>query len=105
MTATIEQGSGYVPIARRPLDLEDYVDIARRHAGWIAGPMLAGVVIATVVAFVMPNVYVSQAEMQITPAQVSDSIVKTDDNQRLNERIISMEQEILSRTRLSQIIQ
>lgn len=105
MTGTIEQVSGYIPIARRPLDLEDYVDIARRHAGWIAGPVLAGAVLATVVAFVMPNVYVSQAEMEITPAQVSEAIVKTTVNERLTERIISMEQEILSRTTLSQIIQ
>lgn len=105
MTGTIEQISSYVPVSRRALDIEDYIDIVRRHAGWIAGPVLAGIVIATVVAFAMPNVYVSQAEMQITPAQVSDAIVKTTVNQRLTERIISMEQEILSRTMLSQIIQ
>ncbi len=105
MTGTIDQVSGYIPVSRRALDLEDYIDIARRHAAWIAGPLLAGIVISTVVAFVMPNVYVSQAEMQITPAQVSESIVKSTVNERLNERIISMEQEILSRTSLSQIIQ
>ncbi len=105
MTASIEPVSNYVAISRRALDLEDYIDIARRHAGWIAGPVLAGIVISTIVAFIMPNVYVSQAEMQITPAQVSDAIVKSTINQRLNERIIQMEQEILSRTSLSQIIQ
>jgi len=105
MTASIEPASNYVGISRRPLDLEDYIDIARRHAGWIAGPVLAGIVISTIVAFIMPNVYVSQAEMQITPAQVSDAIVKSTINQRLSERIMQMEQEILSRTSLSQIIQ
>jgi succinoglycan biosynthesis transport protein ExoP len=105
MTGTMEQVSGYVPVSRRALDLEDYIDIARRHSSWIAGPVLAGIVISTVVAFVMPNVYVSQAEMQITPAQVSESIVKSTVNDRLTERIVSMEQEILSRTSLSQIIQ
>ena len=105
MTAAVDHVSGYLPVSRRALDLEDYIDIARRHSAWIAGPLLAGTVIATVVAFIMPNVYVSQAEMQITPAQVSESIVKTTINQRLNERIIQMEQEILSRTSLSQIIQ
>jgi uncharacterized protein involved in exopolysaccharide biosynthesis len=105
MTATFEHVSNYVPVSRRPLDLEDYIDIARRHRNWVAGPTLAGIVIATVVAFVMPNVYVSQAEMEITPAQVSETIVKSTVNQRLNDRIIQMEQEILSRTVLSQIIQ
>ncbi len=97
--------SGYVAISRRALDLEDYIDIARRHVGWIIGPMLAGLVIATVVAFAIPNVYISQAEMQITPAQISEDIVKTTINQQLTERIMQMEQEILSRTSLSNIIQ
>ena len=105
MTATVSPGSNYVAISRRTLDLEDYVDIARRHAGWIAGPMLAGIVISIVVAFAMPNVYVSSAEMQITPAQISESIVKTTTNQLLTERILQMQSEILSRTSLSAIIQ
>jgi uncharacterized protein involved in exopolysaccharide biosynthesis len=97
--------SGYVAISRRALDLEDYIDIARRHIGWIVGPMLAGIVISIVVAFLLPNVYVSEAEMQITPAQISESIVKTTVNQLLTDRIMQMENEILSRTSLSNIIQ
>jgi uncharacterized protein involved in exopolysaccharide biosynthesis len=97
--------TGYVAISRRTLDVEDYIDLARRHIGWIAGPMLAGVVISAVIAFSLPNVYVSQAEMQITPAQISESIVKTTINQALTERIMQMENEILSRTSLSNIIQ
>lgn len=92
-------------VSRRQLDLEDYIDIARRHVGWIMGPMLAGIVVSVVVAFAMPNVYVSQAELQITPAQVSDAIVKSTINQRLNERILQMQTSIESRTSLSQIIQ
>jgi uncharacterized protein involved in exopolysaccharide biosynthesis len=97
--------TGYVAISRRALDLEDYIDIARRHVSWIAGPTLAGIVIATVVAFVLPNVYVSKAEIEITPQQISDAIVKTTVNQQLTDRILQMEQEILSRTTLSGIIQ
>jgi succinoglycan biosynthesis transport protein ExoP len=96
---------GYVAISRRTLDLEDYIDVARRHAGWIVGPAFLGIVISIVVAFALPNVYISQAELQITPAQVSESIVKTTINQQLTERILQMENEILSRTSLSNIIQ
>jgi len=105
MTATVSPTSNYVAVSRRTLDLEDYIDIARRHAAWIAGPVLAGIVISIVVAFVQPNVYVSQAEIEITPATISDALVKTTVNQRLTERILQMEQEILSRTSLSGIIQ
>lgn len=97
--------SSYVAISRRPLDLEDYIDIARRHAAWIAGPTFFGIVIAIVVAFLLPNTYISTAEMQITPAQISSSIVTSTLNQQLAERLNSMENEILSRTSLSAIIQ
>jgi uncharacterized protein involved in exopolysaccharide biosynthesis len=104
MTASVSPTS-YIAISRRTLDLEDYIDIARRHAGWIAGPVLVGIVVSTVVAFALPNVYVSQAEIEITPATISESIVKTTVNQQLTERIMQMQQEILSRTSLSTIIQ
>ncbi|HEY3826581.1 MAG TPA: Wzz/FepE/Etk N-terminal domain-containing protein [Bryobacteraceae bacterium] len=105
MTASVSPASGYIAISRRALDLEDYIDIARRHVGWIVGPTLAGIVIASVVAFALPNVYVSSAEMQITPPQISESIVKTTTNQLLTERINQMQSEILSRTSLSALIQ
>jgi protein tyrosine kinase modulator len=102
MTATAS--SGYVAISRRTLDLEDYIDVARRHMVWILGPVFAGLVISTVVAFLVQNTYVSTATLQITPKQVSESIVKTTINQELNERIGQMQQNILSRTSLSSII-
>jgi uncharacterized protein involved in exopolysaccharide biosynthesis len=97
--------SGYVAISRRTLDLEDYIDVARRHAGWIMGPTFFGIVVSVVVAFVLPNTYISEAEMQITPSQISSSIVQTTISQLLTERIQQMENEILSRTSLSSIIQ
>jgi succinoglycan biosynthesis transport protein ExoP len=102
MTATAS--SGYVAISRRTLDLEDYIDVARRHVVWILGPVFAGLVISTVVGFLVQNTYVSTATLQITPKQVSESIVKTTINQELTERIGQMQQEILSRTSLSSII-
>jgi uncharacterized protein involved in exopolysaccharide biosynthesis len=103
MTA-IASGSGYVAISRRPLDLEDYVDVARRHAGWIIGPVFAGLVISVVIAYSLPNSYRSEAVMQITPAQISEDLIKTTGNQLLTDRIIQMEGDILSRTSLSNLI-
>ncbi len=103
MTATAN--SGYIAISRRALDLEDYIDVARRHVSWIVGPTFAGLVIAIVTAFLLPNTYISTAEMQITPAQISQNIVATTINQQLTERIMQMENEILSRTSLSGLIQ
>jgi uncharacterized protein involved in exopolysaccharide biosynthesis len=101
MTAT----QPYVAIVRRTLDLEDYVDVARRHVGWIIGPMYFGLIASIVTAFLLPNRYVSVAQMQITPAQISDVLVRSTTNQQLTDRILQMENEILSRTSLSAIIQ
>lgn len=101
MTAT----QGYIAISRRALDLEDYIDVARRHMGWIVGPLFGGLVISIVVAFLLPNTYVSEAVMQITPAQISDTLVQSTVTQQLTERIMQMEGNILSRTSLSNLIQ
>ena len=95
----------YLAIVRRTLDLEDYIDIARRHVGWIMGPMYFGIIVSIVTAFLLPNRYISTAEMQITPAQISEALVRSTTNSQLTERIMSMENEILSRTSLSAIIQ
>jgi uncharacterized protein involved in exopolysaccharide biosynthesis len=95
----------YVAIVRRTLDLEDYIDVARRHVGWIIGPMYFGIIASIVTAFLLPNRYVSVAEMEITPAQIPDTLVRSTLNQQLNDRIIQMENEILSRNSLSAIIQ
>lgn len=102
---TAAPAASYVSIVRRNLDLEDYIDMARRHIGWILGPAFAGLVISIVVAFLIPNTYVSTAEMEITPAQVSSNLVPAAVTQQLTDRIIFMENQILSRSNLSQMIQ
>src|SRR5580692_571865 len=92
-------------ITRRTLDVEDYVDIARRHVAWIIGPAFFGLVASICVAFVLPNEYTSRATMQITPAQISDTMVQSTISNSLNQRIQQMETSILSHSGLSVIIQ
>lgn len=95
---------GYVSISRRSLDVEDYIDVLRRHVSWIIGPLFAGLVISCVVAFLLPNQYVSTAKLQITPAQIPQNLVQTTLSQQMTERINQMQQEILSRTSISELI-
>ncbi len=95
----------YVSVSRRALDVEDYIDIIRRHTSWILGPLFAGLVISCVVAFLLPNTYVSKAVMRISPSQISETLVPSTVTQQMNERISQMQQEILSRTSLSELIQ
>ncbi|HZT33594.1 MAG TPA: GNVR domain-containing protein [Bryobacteraceae bacterium] len=77
----------------------------RRYRSWIIGPMFAGLVIAVVVAFLWPDTYVSSATLRITPQQVPERLVPSNINTQIAQRLTAMQQEILSRTSLSELIQ
>lgn len=89
---------------RRSLDLEDYLDMVRRHMAWIVGPAFAGLVIAVVVAFLWPDTYVSTATIRIVPPQVPENLVPTNVNTAMAERINAMYQTVSSRSNLTNII-
>jgi len=96
---------GYVSISRRPPDVEDYIDILRRHRAWLIGPTFAGLVIAVVVAFLWTDTYVSQAVMRITPPAVPENLVPSNFNMQMAERVNQIRQEILTRQSLAAMIQ
>jgi polysaccharide chain length determinant protein (PEP-CTERM system associated) len=91
-------------IQRRPLDVEDYIEVLRRHRGWIFGPTFAGLVIGVAVAFFWPDTYVSEATMRILPPQVPEKYVATNVNTEMAQRVQAMAQTILSRARLQDMI-
>src|ERR1017187_1715879 len=95
----------FVSVTRRPPDVEDYIDMLRRYRSWLIGPMFGGLVVAVVVAFLWPDTYVSQAVMRITPPTISNSLVPTVVNMQMQQRLQQMQQEILSRGSLSELIQ
>jgi polysaccharide chain length determinant protein (PEP-CTERM system associated) len=95
----------FVTVSRRPPDIEDYIDMLRRYRSWLIGPMFGGLVIAVVVAFLWPDTYVSQAVMRITPQQISANLVPSIVNMQMQQRLQQMQQEILSRSSLADLIQ
>ena len=94
----------YSSVSRRPLDVEDYVDILRRHKGWIFGPAFAGLVIAVVVAFLWPDTYVSRAVIRVVPPQVPENLVPTNVTTAISHRVNSMYQTISSRSNLTNLV-
>ena len=94
----------FVSVTRRPPDVEDYIDMLRRYRSWLIGPMFAGLVISVVVAFLWEDTYVSTAVMRITPQQISDRLVPTIVNMQMMQRLQAMQQEILSRASLAELI-
>jgi uncharacterized protein involved in exopolysaccharide biosynthesis len=91
-------------VPRRPLDIDDYIDIARRHAGWITGPLFAALVVSVVVAFIWPDTYVSTASIKVIPQQIPESLVQPNVNELMSDRITSMIPTVLSRGNLTGII-
>ena len=94
-----------VSISRRPPDIEDYIDMLRRYRFWVIGPAFAGLVLAVIVAFLWPDTFVSRALMRITPQQVPERLVPSAINSQMAERLTQMQQEILSRASLADMIQ
>jgi polysaccharide chain length determinant protein (PEP-CTERM system associated) len=93
-----------VSAARRQPDIEDYIDMVRRYRSWIIGPMFAGLVIATVVAFMWPDTYVSRASMRIKAQVVPDKLVPAVLNTQMSERLEGLKAVILSRQSLQEIV-
>lgn len=91
-------------VPRRTLDVEDYIDIVRRHKGWIFGPFLLTLVGTVVGVYLWPDSYVSEATVKVQPQQVPQNMVQSAINQEMTDRISSMSQTILSRTTLTTIV-
>ncbi len=87
-------------VQRRQMDVEDYVDILRRHRSWIAGPVFAGLVLGVMVAFFWPDTYVSDATIRIVPSTVPERYVASNVNLQVGQRIASMYQSVTTRTNL-----
>jgi polysaccharide biosynthesis transport protein len=94
-----------ITVTRRPPDIEDYIDMVRRYRSWIIGPMYVGLVVATVVAHLWPDNYISSATMRVTPQQVPDKLMPAVMHTQMSERLQAMQTEILSRNSLAEIVQ
>ncbi|MBS1832360.1 MAG: hypothetical protein JST65_06600 [Acidobacteria bacterium] len=92
-------------VARRPLDLEDYVDLLRRHKGWIIGPLFGMLVLTVVGSYMWPDTYESQASLKIVSPTLDPSLALSPITSQLSDRINSMASTILSRVTLTTIIQ
>ncbi|MBV9180086.1 MAG: hypothetical protein JO356_02130, partial [Acidobacteria bacterium] len=89
---------------RRPYDFGDYIDIIRRNIGWLMAPTFAGLVISTIVAFMMTDMFYSEARIRVVPEQLAPDMAPKVTSQDVADRINSMAQSILSRTALESMI-
>ncbi len=93
-----------IAVPRRTYDFEDYIDILRRNFRWVMAPTFAGLVISVVVAYSMPDVFISTATIRVTPQQISADLVQNTISQDVADRINSMALIIYSRSTLTALI-
>jgi polysaccharide chain length determinant protein (PEP-CTERM system associated) len=92
-------------ITRRAMDVEDYLDIARRHRSWILAPAFAGLVLAVVTAYLWPDSYRASGMIRVVPPKVPNRLVATNVNEAMAQRVASIYQDIISRSTLTNLIQ
>ena len=83
---------------------DDLIDIAKRRKWLIVVPFLLATIGAVVVSRRTPNLYRSETLILVVPQRISESYVRSSVIGRIEDRLQSITQQILSRTRLEQII-
>jgi polysaccharide chain length determinant protein (PEP-CTERM system associated) len=92
-------------LGHRDLTAEDFVGILKRRRWLIVIPALVMPLIAIAVTFDIPPRYVSQTLVLVDQQVVPDTYVKPVVMEDLNQRLASMREQILSRSRLQPIIE
>jgi polysaccharide chain length determinant protein (PEP-CTERM system associated) len=90
---------------RRELTLEDYVAILRRRSWLIIVPAILGATGGYILSLELPKKYISHTTVLIEQPSVPDSYVKPVVSEDLDQRLASMGEQILSRTRLQHLIE
>jgi len=91
-------------MAQRELTPADYIAMLRRRRVLIVTLALVGGPLAYGVSRVLPNKFKSQTLVLIEQPTISPTIVAPVDSSDINQRLSSMQQQILSRSRLEPII-
>ena len=88
----------------RLMTMDDYVDVLRRRKWSLILPALAVMAITVVVALVLPPVYKSTATILIEEQEIPADFVKATVTSYAEERIQTINQWIMSSTRLVEVI-
>jgi polysaccharide chain length determinant protein (PEP-CTERM system associated) len=91
-------------IERRELTPADYIAMLRRHWVLILILTVIGPPIGYGVSRVIPPRYVSQTMVLVQPPSVPNTIVPQMDTTSMNQKLASLQQQILSRSRLEPMI-
>lgn len=89
---------------RAPSDISDYLEIFLRRKYWIVLPAIAIASITTMIGLTMPKVYRSETLILVDAQRVPEQYIQSTVTGDVSERLQTISQEILSRTRLEKVI-
>jgi polysaccharide chain length determinant protein (PEP-CTERM system associated) len=92
-------------VLQRELTVEDYLAIARRRWWIILVPAVVFAIGAYTISLFLASRYTSQTVVLVEEPAVPESLVKPVIGGDANQRLATMQEQILSRTRLQQIIE
>ena len=88
----------------KPSDIHDYTEIFLRRIWYFVIPFVVIMAGAILYAFSLPKMYRATTLILVTPQKVPDAFVRPTVTSRIEDRLQSIGQEIMSRTRLEQVI-
>jgi polysaccharide chain length determinant protein (PEP-CTERM system associated) len=91
-------------IPGKQYSIETLFEVARRRKWLIVLPALSLAVVAMLVIYYLPNRYRSETLILVVPQRVPESYVKSTVTARIEDRLQAIGQQILSRTKLEQIV-
>ena len=88
----------------KSLDIHDYIEIFLRRKWYFFIPFVVILVAAVLYAFSLPKMYRATTLVLVTPQKVPENFVRPTVTSRIEDRLQSISQEIMSHTRLEQVI-
>ncbi len=91
-------------IANRELGMDDYLAIAQRRLRWVFIPALTAPLLGFLISFALTPKYTSRSVLQVEGQVVPGGYVKPIVTERVSDRMITLQQNVLSRSRLQPVV-
>jgi polysaccharide chain length determinant protein (PEP-CTERM system associated) len=88
----------------KSFNIHDYIEILLRRIWYIVIPFVIVLAGACIYAFTSPKEYRASTLVLVTPQKVPEAFVRPTVTSKIEDRLQSISQEIMSRTRLEQVI-
>src|SRR5512139_2468415 len=88
----------------RKLTADAFLTVLRRRPVLFIGPLFLGVLGGLLYSRMQPSLYRSDALVQVVPQRIPETYVESTVTERVEDRLSSLAQQVLSRTQLEAVI-